>query len=70
MVPTLIASSVGAGWSPHPGSLSDPSNVDPSRSSSALMEGKIQIHPDTSPDDDIYKKWGPPSPRSRDDNEL
>jgi len=60
MIPTLVASSVGAGWSPNLGSLSDPSNADPSRSSAALMEGKIQIHPDTSQDDEIYKRWGPP----------
>ncbi|KAF8511511.1 calcium-translocating P-type ATPase [Gautieria morchelliformis] len=60
MVPSLVASSVGAGWSPNPGSLSDPSNADPSRSSAALWEGKLQIHPDTSPDDPVYKKWGSP----------
>ncbi|KIJ51508.1 hypothetical protein M422DRAFT_157926 [Sphaerobolus stellatus SS14] len=60
MIPTIVAASVGAGWQPQKGSLSDPSNADPSRSSAALMEGKIQIHPDTSPDDEIYKKWGPP----------
>lgn len=60
MVPTLVATSVGAGWSPHQGSLSDPCGADPSRSSAALMDGKIQVHPDTSPDDEIFKKWGPP----------
>ncbi|KAF8591205.1 calcium-translocating P-type ATPase [Ramaria rubella] len=61
MVPTLVASSVGAGWSPHPGSLSDPSNTDPSRSSAALWEGKLQIHPDTRTDDPVFQKYGHPS---------
>ncbi|THH32252.1 hypothetical protein EUX98_g1955 [Antrodiella citrinella] len=59
MVPTLIASSIGAGWaSQSPGALSDPSNHDPSKSSAALWEGKIQIHPDTKPDDPAYQRWG------------
>ena len=31
MVPTLVASSIGAGWAPSPGSLSDPTHSDPSR---------------------------------------
>ncbi|KAI6009320.1 Ca-transporting ATPase [Pisolithus marmoratus] len=39
MVPTLIASSIGAGWAPQArGSLSDPARYDPSRSSAALWE--------------------------------
>jgi len=60
MVPTLVASSIGAGWAPRsPMSLSDPSNFDPSKSSAALWEGKVQIHPDTKPDDPIFKKLGP-----------
>ncbi|TCD63338.1 hypothetical protein EIP91_005657 [Steccherinum ochraceum] len=59
MVPTLVASSIGAGWAPQsPGALSDPSNHDPSKSSAALWEGKIQIHPDTKSDDPAYKRWG------------
>ncbi|KAH8100992.1 calcium-translocating P-type ATPase [Cristinia sonorae] len=59
MVPTLVASSIGAGWAPQsPGALSDPSNHDPSKSSAALWEGKIQIHPDTKSDDPAYTKWG------------
>jgi len=64
MVPTLVVTSIGAGWAPAAGSLSDPTHNDPSRSSSALWEGKMQIHPETSKDDPIYKKWGgrPPSP--------
>jgi len=62
MVPTLVASSIGAGWAPQPGSLSDPAHTDPSRSSAALWEGKIQIHPDTKPDDPAYRLWGTPKP--------
>ncbi|KAI6037756.1 Ca-transporting ATPase [Pisolithus marmoratus] len=59
MVPTLIASSIGAGWAPQArGSLSDPARYDPSRSSAALWEGKFQIHPDTKSDDPIFLKWG------------
>ncbi|KAG6329880.1 hypothetical protein ID866_9209 [Astraeus odoratus] len=59
MVPTLIASSIGAGWAPQArGSLSDPARYDPSRSSAALWEGKFQIHPDTKKDDPIIVKWG------------
>ncbi|KAF8440336.1 Ca-transporting ATPase [Boletus edulis BED1] len=59
MVPTLIASSIGAGWAPHShGTLSDPARYDPSRSSAALWEGRLQVHPDTKPDDPIFQKWG------------
>ncbi len=58
MVPSLVASSIGAGWAPHPGSLSDPGNTDPSQSSAALWEGKVQLHPDTAKDDPAYKRWG------------
>ncbi|KAF9234120.1 hypothetical protein BU15DRAFT_65976 [Melanogaster broomeanus] len=48
MVPTLIASSIGAGWAPQShGSHSDPACYDPSKSSAALWEGKFQVHPDT-----------------------
>ncbi|KAG8213247.1 Ca-transporting ATPase [Butyriboletus roseoflavus] len=58
MVPTLIASSIGAGWAPHThGTLSDPARYDPSKSSAALWEGKFQIHPDTRADDPIFQKW-------------
>ncbi|KAF8606411.1 calcium-translocating P-type ATPase [Ceratobasidium sp. AG-I] len=57
MVPTLVVSSVGAGWSPQPGKLEDPAGTDPSKSSSALWRGQIQIHPDTK-SDDVVHKWG------------
>ncbi|KAJ3525925.1 hypothetical protein NM688_g8328 [Phlebia brevispora] len=66
MVPTLVASSIGAGWAPQsPSGLSDPAHFDPSKSSAALWEGKIQIHPDTDHNDPVYKKWGPYSKPDR-----
>ncbi|TRM65028.1 hypothetical protein BD626DRAFT_547303 [Schizophyllum amplum] len=59
MAPTLMAGAVvaGQGWKQR-GSLSDPAGVDPSRSSAALWEGKIQLHPDTDPEDPAYKRFG------------
>lgn len=58
MAPTLMAGTVAAhGWV-QPGSLSDPAHSDPSRSSAALWEGKLQLHPDTSPDDPAYQRFG------------
>jgi len=57
MVPSLVASSIGAGWAPQKSGLSDPAHFDPSKSSAALWEGKIQIHPDTKADDPI-RRWG------------
>ncbi|KAG9013997.1 hypothetical protein FRB94_000194 [Tulasnella sp. JGI-2019a] len=64
MVPTLVMTSIGAGWQPQVGSLHDPSASDPSKSSAALYAGKIQMHPATSKDDPLYIKYvaGPPSP--------
>ncbi|KAG8872465.1 hypothetical protein FRB97_007614 [Tulasnella sp. 331] len=63
MVPTLVMTSIGAGWHPQAGSLSDPSASDPSKSSAALYAGKIQMHPATSKDDPLYIKYcSPPSP--------
>ncbi|CAE6529304.1 unnamed protein product, partial [Rhizoctonia solani] len=57
MVPTLVVSSVGAGWAPKPGKLEDPAGSDPSKSSAALWRGQFQIHPDTKPDDVVHQ-WG------------
>jgi Ca2+-transporting ATPase len=64
MVPTLVASSIGAGWAPQAGSLSDPTHTDPSKSSAALWEGKIQIHPDTKADDPAYRQWATTRPNN------
>lgn len=58
MVPTIVASSVGAGWQPTSGPLHDPANGDPSKSSAALWEGKLQLHPDTQQDHPAFEKWG------------
>lgn len=57
MVPTFIATSVAGRWTTG-GSLSDPAHNDPSRSSAALWEGKIQLHPDTARDDPAFIRWG------------
>jgi Ca2+-transporting ATPase len=64
MVPSLVASSVGAGWRPQQGSLADPAAADPSRSTAALWSGAVQVHPDTPPDDPLVQRFGlpPPSP--------
>lgn len=58
MVPSLVASSVGAGWAPKNEGLSDPAQDDPSKSSAALWDGKLQFHPDTKPDDPAFIRWG------------
>ncbi|PCH42057.1 Ca-transporting ATPase [Wolfiporia cocos MD-104 SS10] len=59
MVPTLVASSVGAGWAPHnPQGLANPANYDPSKSSAALWEGRTQTHPPTNPVDPAQQAWG------------
>lgn len=56
MVPAMMAGTIGANWTQ--GSLEDPAAADPSRSSAALWEGKVQLHPDTDKEDYAYKKWG------------
>jgi Ca2+-transporting ATPase len=58
MAPTIVLGAIASGSSYlHPGSLSDPAHSDPSKSSAALWEGKLQIHPDTAPDDPVYRKF-------------
>lgn len=47
MVPSLIMGSIGAGWKPTTGTLSDPAADDPSRSSAQLWAGNVQVHPET-----------------------
>lgn len=47
MVPSLIMGSIGAGWKPTSGSLSDPAGEDPSKSSVQLFSGRPQAHPET-----------------------
>ncbi|KAG6844224.1 hypothetical protein H0H87_008672 [Tephrocybe sp. NHM501043] len=60
MVPTIIAGAVAAGQrtSTTTGSLSDPAGSDPSKSSAALWEGRLQLHPDTPHDDPAYQRYG------------
>lgn len=58
MAPTLMAGAVAAGQGYIQGTLADPAQNDPSRSSAALWEGKLQLHPDTPKDDDAFKKYG------------
>ncbi|ORX36943.1 hypothetical protein BD324DRAFT_627796 [Kockovaella imperatae] len=62
MVPTVIAGTVGAGgnWvSQNANSLGlhNPAQ-DPSQSSAELASGKIQVHPNTDPDDPLAIKYG------------
>ncbi|KAJ7274496.1 Ca-transporting ATPase [Mycena haematopus] len=59
MAPTLMMGTIAAShaWT-QPGSLSDPTHSDPSRSSAALWEGKLQLHPDTDPGDPLYQRFG------------
>ncbi|KAF6754524.1 calcium-transporting ATPase [Ephemerocybe angulata] len=59
MAPTMVmaAAVAGATYRQPAGSLSDPAHHDPSKSSYALWEGKLQIHPDTPHDDPVYKKY-------------
>ncbi|KAH9481469.1 Calcium-transporting ATPase 2 [Psilocybe cubensis] len=58
MAPTLMIGAVAAGQAYlQAGSLSDPAHADPSRSSAALWEGKLQIHPETSKDDPVYRQF-------------
>ncbi|KAK7033038.1 calcium-transporting ATPase [Favolaschia claudopus] len=59
MAPTLMMGTIAAShaWT-QPGNLSDPTNSDPSRSSSALWEGKLQLHPGTDPKDPLYERFG------------
>ncbi|KAF9059412.1 Ca-transporting ATPase [Rhodocollybia butyracea] len=59
MAPTLIAGAVAThGYRQGGGTLSDPTSNDPSKSSAALWEGKLQLHPETAPDDPAYKRFG------------
>ncbi|KAG2017681.1 calcium-transporting ATPase [Coprinopsis cinerea AmutBmut pab1-1] len=56
IAPTMIMAAAVAGATyKQSGSLSDPAGTDPSKSSAALWEGKLQIHPDTPQDDPVYQ---------------
>lgn len=62
MIPTVVAGTVGAGgnWlnQLNPDGLSDPANQDPSRSTRDLFAGKVQLHPDSDPNDPLYERFG------------
>ncbi|KXN93300.1 Calcium-transporting ATPase 2 [Leucoagaricus sp. SymC.cos] len=58
MTPALTAGAVVSGTCVPSNSLSDPTHIDPSRSSTALWEGKIQFHPDTQKDDPAFIQFG------------
>jgi Ca2+-transporting ATPase len=62
MIPTVIAGTVGAGshWAKQTDSLglSNPAAQDPSKSTAELFAGKVQLHPDTDPNDPLYTKFG------------
>jgi Ca2+-transporting ATPase len=55
MIPTLVVSGVTTNWKQQGGSLSDPASTDPSKSTAALWEGKIEVHPDTKEDDPAFR---------------
>ncbi|KAJ7227086.1 Ca-transporting ATPase [Mycena pura] len=59
MAPTLMMGTIAAShaWT-QLRSLSDPTQDDPSRSSAALWEGKLQLHPDTPPEDPLFRRFG------------
>jgi Ca2+-transporting ATPase len=58
MAPAFVAGGIGVDWNAPSGSLSDPAHNDPSKSSAALWEGKIQIHPNTDPSDAAFELFG------------
>jgi len=62
MIPTIIGGTVGAGASwlaPNANALGlDNPAVDPSRSQAELFAGKVQIHPDTDPNDPMFGRFG------------
>jgi P-type Ca2+ transporter type 2C len=53
MLLAAVAASVGPDLE-SPSSLSDPADSDPSKSSTALRDGNLQVHPDKKPDDPIF----------------
>lgn len=62
MVPTLVAGTVAAGshWAQPilPREAFGNPAQDPSRSTAELFSGKVQMHPDTDPNDPLIKKYG------------
>lgn len=64
MVPTLVGGSVGAGgtWvsmtQTHPSALANPTAHEATQSTTDLYAGRVQLHPDTDPNDPMYAKFG------------
>jgi len=62
MIPSVIAGTIGAGpqWAKQADKigLSNPASQDPSRSTAELFAGKVQLHPDTDPNDPLYARFG------------
>lgn len=64
MVPTLVGGAVGAGgnWvsstQTHPSALANPTAYEASQSTTELYAGRVQLHPDTDPNDPMYAKFG------------
>lgn len=57
MLPTIVASSVGAGWRPEAGK--SVLGGDGSGTDLALLVKGISVHPDTPKDDPYYVRFGP-----------
>ncbi|KAL8278631.1 hypothetical protein RQP46_008923 [Phenoliferia psychrophenolica] len=57
MIPSLVAGSIGAGWRPTEGTLSDPAASDPSKSSVQLFSGHTVVHPDTDKTDPLAVRF-------------
>lgn len=53
MIPTIVATSVGAGWAPAHGAAGSRASV-----TDEYLERKIQFHPNTPDDDPLFVKWG------------
>ncbi|KAH9440162.1 hypothetical protein Pst134EB_030791 [Puccinia striiformis f. sp. tritici] len=61
MVPTLVVTSIGAGWQPQRNtdvSLADPASGNPTASTTRLWCDQVEVHPDTDVDDPVYVKMG------------
>ncbi|KAI7934698.1 hypothetical protein MJO29_015961 [Puccinia striiformis f. sp. tritici] len=53
MVPTLVVTSIGAGWQPRRNtdvSLADPASGNPTASTTRLWCDQVEVHPDTDVD--------------------
>ncbi|KAK4701418.1 P-type Ca2+ transporter type 2C, partial [Phenoliferia sp. Uapishka_3] len=65
MIPSLVAGSIGAGWRPTAGTLSDPAGSDPSKSSVQLFSGHTVVHPDTDATDPLSVRFNATTSPSR-----